>query len=217
MEQKKNIFRRIWGIYLNDRETFREVAEHPTNLMYIFLLLVGIVTIFMFYLIQVPSGLNSIIIIASTFPISLIILLFMVFMVAGALIYYLVLYIICMIGTRLRKSRKEHRQKKVIFNLYIYSLAPFLVLATQIPFILILGGHYSLFALKPYFLFLLGLTTGWHLVKLYRAIQTNSDITARRAKLLTILYIAMIAVGVAFIVYAVLYINFDISWLGSLG
>jgi len=210
------MFKRIRGLLLMDKGTLKEIVERPTSLIYIFFLLVGILTMFMIYLIQVPSGLNSIIIFASTFSVSIIVLLFLVVMVIGACIYFFILYIVCIVGVHLRKPREAHRPKKTLFNLYIYSLAPVLILITQIPFLMIFGGHYSLFNLRPFFFALLGLVIGWHVLLLYRAIQVGSDITPKRAGILVGIYVGIIGAGAAFIIYAILYINFDISWLGAL-
>ncbi len=216
MDPKNNVFSRLKGIFLSPKETLQDIADAPTSWKYIFLLPIIFLAVFCVFFIQVPSGLNSILIIASTLPMYLIILLFIVVVAIVSLLYDFLLFIIFFIGRRLRKSKNDHRSQKAIFNLYIYSLSPLLLLITQIPFILIFGGHYSLFNLRFYFFFLFGMVIGWHVVLLYRAIQTNSDISPNRAKLLTGIYIGSIAVLALVLVYATYYINFDISWLGAL-
>lgn len=216
MDPKNNVFKRLGGMFLHHKETLKEISDNPTSWKYIFLLLVGLLTIFFVYLVQVPSALNSLLIIASGLPLYIITLISMLVMVILSLIYFIILYIICIIGVRLRRSREEHRNKKILFNLYIYSLAPWLILATQIPFILIFGGHYMLFNLSFFFYFLLGLVIGWHVVLLYRGIQTNSDLSPRRAKLIAGIYIGSISAMAGFVIYAILYINFSITWLGGL-
>lgn len=216
MEVKNNMLRRVIGIYLHPIETFQEISKAPTSWKQIFLLLLGILTIFFVYLVQIPSGLTSILIGASFFPIYLIILLFIVVMIIFSLVYFLLLYVVYEVGIHLRISRKQHRSKKIIFNLYIYSLTPLLLIISQIPFILIFGGHYSLFSLNFFYLGVLVFLIGWHMLLLYRGIQIDSDINAQHAKYITGIYIGIIGSLILFLIFAILYINFDISWLGLL-
>lgn len=217
MSSQNNIFKRISGVLINQRVTLQDIADNPTSWKILFPFLVGILSLFTWFLIQIPSALTSIIDTAgSPFPDYMIVLLFFGVIIALSMIYFLILVIVYLVGIQFRRSREKHRSIKVIFNLYIYSLSPLLILVTQIPFIFIFGGHYNLFNLNLYFFFLLGLVIGWHVTILHRSIQTNSDITPRRAKLIAILYIGIIFSVAIFIVYAILYIPFDISWLGQL-
>jgi len=216
VETKNNLMKRLIGIYLHPTETFQEISKAPTSWKQVFLLLLGILTIFFVYLVQIPSGLTSILIGVSLFPIYLIVLLFVAVMIIFSLIYFLFLYIVYKVGVHLRISRKEHRSKKIIFNLYIYSLAPLLLIVSQIPFILLFGGHYSLFSLKWFHLGLFVFLIGWHMILLYRGVQINSDINSQHAKLVTGIYIGSIGALMFFLIFAILYINFDISWLGVL-
>ncbi|NVM54722.1 MAG: hypothetical protein HWN66_13555 [Candidatus Helarchaeota archaeon] len=216
MERKDNVLKRLAGIYLQPKETFKEISDDPTSWKLIFALLVGIISIFFVYLIQIPSGLTSIIVVTYTFPIYIIFPLLFAVMIIFSLISLIFLYVVCILGRRLRKSQKEHRNKKVIFNIYIYSLSPLLLLVSQVPFILIFGGHYSLFNLRLFYTFLLGLIVGWHVKLLYQGIQANSDISPQRAKLIAGIYMGSICAIVGFMIYAVLYLNFDVSWLGLL-
>ena len=216
MEPKNNPLKRLIGIYLHPTETFKEISKGPTSWKQIFLMMAGILTLLFIFLVQIPSGLTSILIGASLFPIYLIILLFGIIMILFSLIYFLCLYVVYSIGVHLRISRSEHRSKKVIFNIYIYSLAPLLLILSQIPFILIFAGHYTLLYLKPFYFGLLAILVGWHLLLLYRGIQIDSDISSKHAKLITGFYIGSIGALTIFLIFAILYINFDISWLGSL-
>ena len=216
MAQKSSVIRRIFGIFSNPTTTLKEICEAPTGWKRSYLLLVAILTIFFVFLVQVPSGLTSILIGARLFPQYLIYLLFFGVMAAFSLIFTGLLNLVYITGVRLRKSKKEHRSRKTMINLYIYSLVPFLLLLSQIPFILIFGGHYSLFHLQFFFYFLGGAVFGWHFILIYRGIQTGSDISPKGAKILTGIYIGIIVCIVISIVYAILYINFDISWLGFL-
>ncbi|MDD1777008.1 MAG: YIP1 family protein [Candidatus Helarchaeota archaeon] len=216
MERKTNLIKRIFGIFLNPTTTLKEVCEAPTSWKLSYLLLVAIITILFVFLVQMPSGLTSILIGASIFPQYLIFLLFFVVMALFSLIFVGILNLIYVTGVRLKRSRIEHRSRKTMVNLYIYSLVPFLLLSSQIPFILIFGGHYSLFQLQFFFYFLLGVVFGWHFTLVYRGLQTCSDISPKGAKIVTGIYMGII-IGFAFsIIYAILYINFDISWLGFL-
>ncbi len=215
MDSKNNVLKRISRIFLNRKEMLKEIANEPTSWKWIFLLLVGILTMFAVYAIQVPSMLTSILILASGLPDYMIVSLFMVVMVIVAILYFIFVFIVYIVGIRLRKGN-QHRSSKVIFNLYVYSLSPILLLATQIPFILIFGGHYTLLNLAPFFAFILGLTVGWHAVILYNGIQTNSTITPKGAKIVTICYLGSLGALTGFLIYAILYIPFSITWLGAL-
>lgn len=217
MEQKNNVFKRITGVLLHHKETFEEIATEPTSWIYTFLLLLGIFTTFFVILVQVPSGLTSIILVASIFPLYTIFLLFFVVIAIFTALFFVFLLIVYIIGVRLRRTRTEHRSKKSIFNIYIYSLVPLLLLVSQVPFILIFGGYYSLFSLSWFFYFLMGLVMGWHVVLLYRGLQAGSDISPQRAKLISGIYIGSICAIVGFVIYAILYTNFSISWLSFFG
>jgi len=216
MEQKSNSFKRIPGILAHPKETFEKICEAPTSWKAILLILITIMTMFSVFLIQIPTGLNSILIAASVFPAYLIGLLFFGVVVIITLIFFLLINLIYLFGKPLRNSKKEHRSRKVILNIYIYSLVPLLLLISQIPFILIFRGSYSLFNLRFFYYFLMGIVFGWHFTLLYRGIQVNSDISPNRAKLITGIYIGIICFSASFLIYAILYINFDISWLGFL-
>ncbi|MHA1264995.1 MAG: YIP1 family protein [Candidatus Helarchaeota archaeon] len=209
-------FRRITGLLLHARDTFEEITEAPTGWKWIFLYLIGILTLFSIYLIQVPTGLSSILIGASTFPMYLIILLYLLVMVIASAFLFLFLLIVYQIGIRLRRSHTTHRSRKIIYNLYIYSLTPFILLISQIPFVLIFGGHYSLFNLTVFYYFLLGFVFGWHFFLFYRAIQTAAEMSPQRAQVITGIYIGSLGTFTGILIYAILYINFDISWLGGL-
>lgn len=217
MDPKDNVFKRIAGLFLHPRKTIGEIAGDPTGWKWIFALLVGILLMFSLYLIQMPSALNSILVIASTFSLQIIVLLYVVVMVVVAVIFFIFLFLVHFIGTQLRRTRTRHRSRKVVFNLYIYSLSPFLLLLSQIPFILIFGGYYSLFNLKLFYFFLLGIVFGWHFLLFYQGFQVNAEISPRWSKLITGLYIGSLGTITGILIYATLYINFDISWLGALG
>jgi len=216
MDQKTSVINRIFGIFLSPTTTLKEICDAPTSGKLLYLLLVAIVTILFVFLVQIPSGLTSILIGASMFPQYQIYFLFFAVMAIFSLIFIGLLNLIYATGVSLKKSRKEHRSRKIMVNLYIYSLVPFLLLSSQIPFILIFGGHYSLFHLQFFFYFLLGAVFGWHFVLIYRGLQIESDISPKGAKILTVIYIGVIICIAFSIIYAVLYINFDISWLGFL-
>jgi hypothetical protein len=62
----------------------------------------------------------------------------------------------------------------------------------------------------------LGVVFGWHFILIYQGLQIGSDISPKGAKILTVIYIGVIICIAFSIIYAVLYINFDISWLGFL-
>jgi hypothetical protein len=216
MEQKSSFIKRIFGIFSSPTTTFKEICQAPTSWKLLYPLLVAIITMLFAFLVQVPSGLTSILVGANIFPLYLIYLLFFVVMAIFSLVFIGFLNLIYVTGVRLRKPRKEHRNRKTMVNIYVYSLVPFLLLISQIPFIVIFGGHYSLFQLQFFFYFLLGVVFGWHFILIYRGLQIGSDIRPKSAKILMGLYIGIILCIAISIIYAILYINFDISWLGFL-
>jgi len=214
METQKNVLKRILGMFSHPTETLEEICKVPSSWKIIFLLLVANLTIIFVYIVQIPTGLNSILIGASLFPVYIIVLLFLVVMIIFAVILLGIINFIYFIGVRLRRSRSEHRSRKIIFNIYVYSLVPAFFLLSQLPFILIFGGHYSLFQLRIFFYILFGIIIGWHVLLSYKGIQTQSDISPNRAKLIAGLYIGIIGSSTGFLIYAILYIPFSISWLG---
>lgn len=204
----EDLCKRSYEVLVSPRTGFRNLISRPLHWS-VAIILGGLIYILIFaVLIQVPSLLtwvfihdlatNELIYIMPSLFAALITILYIIIL-AGILIFNF-------LRRKVQNVSQRAMEKTKVLSVYTFSLLPYVFFLTQLPFILIHGGHYFLFGLFPLYIALWVGLSSWHFSLFYLAIRlTMSKRTA------IIIISGYIATCVAFVVFWAWFINFS-NW-----
>ena len=217
MENVKNLGKRIYQMFNSPSEGFKELMDNPIHSSISFSLGFGIFCLIFYILLQVPTLLSSIFIhdMASAFIFPIVYLI--IFGLVAILFSIIILNFLIgnLIRRRIQNKKAMMKEKTKVLNIYVFSLTPYIMFLTQIPFIIIFGGNYNLFFLN---FFIIGLFIGlsaWHFVLFYKGLIISLK-TKKAARNVLIIYLTILSTLVILITYVINFNGLSISILGYL-
>jgi len=216
IETTKNMLNRMYKVLISPTEGFTELEEKPVHSSLSFLLGYGMFCLIFLMILQVPTILSTLFIydMGTTFEPIIIVLIYISVVFILYVIIQINIQLINLIRRKIRKNDAINKEKTKIINLYSWSLLPYVMFVTQIPFILIFGGHYNLFFLHFFVISLFIILSCWHFVLLYKGL--NSLKSAKSSKTIFIIYLAILISITILSVYIINWNNLSITILGYL-
>jgi len=210
-----NIITRIYGIFINTNLTFKNINNRPTRFSIIFPGIILYYSLIFYFLLFIPTIWRNIFFIQlSGIPSLELIGIFFVIMVIFA--SFSILGILIINFFRQIITNKGKKKKLMVLNYYFYSLSPFLLLLTQLPFIFIFNGHYQLHYLTYFYVTILCFTICAHITYLGKGIQLALKLNWQKTLIFIIIYAGFVVSILFFMFYLVYFSNISYSWLGSL-
>ena len=213
--KKESIFIRIYKIFLKPKETFQDINESPNRFS---IILPGIILIYalIFYFLFFNPNLwkNLFFIQFSGFSLLSLTGLFFLVIFIFVIIFIFILLIINFFRQLITKKGKK--KKLVVLNNYFYSLVPFLLILTQLPFLYIFGGHYQLLYLSYFYIGIYIFVFSLHIFYISTGIKVAFKISWKKTIVITGIYCILIIILCISLYYIIYYSNFSISWLGAI-
>ncbi|MHA1146024.1 MAG: hypothetical protein ACTSRW_14875 [Candidatus Helarchaeota archaeon] len=90
-------------------------------------------------------------------------------------IYYFIvlgsIFLANFIRRKIEKVPKRPLERTKLLNIYAFSLLPYILFLSQIPFALTFGGYYNLFGLLPFYIIIWIGISAWHLFLFFTAVR----------------------------------------------
>ncbi|MHA1797782.1 MAG: YIP1 family protein, partial [Candidatus Helarchaeota archaeon] len=206
-ENLKNISVKVYEILTSPSKGFKNVLKSPDHSSIAFLFGYGIFCLIFLMLLQFPTILSSIFLHdagTSLYP-------QIIFLIYFSLVFFLYVFILLnfqlfnLLRRKIQKIEPAFKEKTKIINIYVYSLVPYGLFCTQIPFIIIFGGHYNLFFLSFFIISLFLALTSWHFILFYKGLKISLK-NKKNSRLLFIIYISVI---ISIILMSIYLVNFS--------
>ena len=212
----KEMLKKMYKVLISPSEAFAELEEKPVHSSLSFVLGYSMFCLIFLMILQVPTIFSTLILydMGSTFqPV----ITFLIYISVVFILYVIIQLDIQgfnLIRRKIRKKDAIDKEKTKVLNLYSWSLLPYVMFITQIPFILIFGGHYNLFFLHWFVISLFIILSCWHSVLLYKGL--NSLKSAKSSKIIFISYLAILISITILSLYIINWNNLSLTFLGYL-
>jgi len=210
-----NIFTRIYRMFLNPKEVLKSIINKPTRFSIIITGIILFYSLIFYFLFFNPNLWRNIFFIQfSGLTILELIGVFFIVIIIISLISISLLLIINFLRQIITKRGKK--RKLLVLNIYFYSLDPFLILLTQLPFLIIFSGHYQLFNLSYFYIIIYFLTISIHIFYLSYGLKISLKISWKKTLIFTVIYSCLLIFIILICFYIIFYTNISYTWLGSL-
>jgi len=215
-ENTKNTLNKMYKVLISPSEGFSELNNKPVHSSFGFILGYGMYCLIFLMISLVPTIFSSIFFhdMATAFEPWLIYLIYFSLVFILYVIIQMNIQIINLLRRKIKKNDAINKEKTNVMNLYSWSLLPYVMFITQIPFILIFGGHYNLFFLHFFIISLFIILSCWHFVLFFKGLNTLKS--AKSSKTIFIIYLAILITIIILSVYIINWNNVSISILGYL-
>lgn len=213
--EKDNVFTRLYKILLSPRDTFQKITKKPTRFLIIFPGIILLYSLIFYFLFFSPNIWKNLFFIQFS-GLSLLSLLGIFY--AVVLIFALVFISLLLIINFLRQmiTHKGKKKKLVALNHYFYSLTPFLIILTQIPFLIIFKGYYNLLGLNILYFGIFIVVLGLHVYYFATAVGVGLNLSKIKTIFIGIIFSLLILGLFLFLYYLIFYSQFSYSFLGYL-
>jgi hypothetical protein len=200
---------------MEPRETFRKITKNPTRFLIILPGIILLYSLIFYFLFFSPNIWKNLFFIQFS---GLSILALLGIFYAVILIFALVFISLLLIINFLRQliTHIGKKKKLVALNYYFYSLTPFLIILTQIPFLIIFKGYYNLLGLNFLYIGIFILVLGLHVYYFATALGVGLNLSKIKTIIVGIIYSVLILGLFLFLYYLIFYSQFSYSFLGYL-
>lgn len=211
--EKNNVFMRIYKIFLSPTDTFKKINKNPTRFLIIFPGIILLYSLIFYFLFFSPNIWKNLFFIQFS-GLSLLSLLGIFY--AVVLIFALLFISLLLIINFLRQliTHKGKKKKLVVLNYYFYSLTPFLIILTQIPFLIIFKGYYNLLGLDILYTSIFILVLGLHVYYFTTGVGVGLNLSKIKTIFIGIIFSLLILGLILFLYYLIFYSQFSYSFLG---
>ncbi len=213
--QNDNFLTRIINILIRPEKTIEKINKKPTRFSIVFTGIFLYYALIFYFLFFSPNIWKNLFFIQfSGFSFLELVAFYLILILILSI--FSILFILFINFLRQLFTKKGKKRKILVINHYFYSLSPFLIILTQIPFLVIFNGYYSLFNLLYFYIGIYIISISFHIFYLGNGIRITLKITWSKTIIFYFIY-SLLIICLVFLTYYIIYFsNISYSWLGSI-